>query len=705
MPRSLLPFGTDVGPNAALDTYGDIDTLLSIERVRGSPNADYIYGNNGDNEFAGLAGDDFIDGNGGYDIVRYEDDANYGGNEGVFVNLSDLDYSVSESVASSYSLEGSFVIEAGTASDGFGDQDTLGQHRRGARHRQRRHLGRSQRHEQQRRDHWHGGNDYLVGLGVGYMVGGPGADTFDGTDVVQSDGFDIVDYGRESGSSGVAVNLAGAPVSNPFSAVPLAPGTAWDTFGDIRHADRHRIRSSAASATISSMAEARTKVWRAWPATTTWTAAEAPTKFVTTTTSTGAHPHRVSPSTLPRIRRPTASAITTRSITSRISAATLFADTLTGDGQNNRFRSLAGSDIIDGGGGTDTVDYRRDADFGGDYGVIVNLSGSDYLVGSDVAGEYGMAGAFPVIAHTARDGFGDTDFLTSIERVQGTESDDILIGDDGDNNLQGFGGDDLIIGNGGNDSLDGGAGDDTVQGGAGDDYIRGTAGAADLADGGQDFDVLGFGGETGTITVTLNTGQTGAGQITGTIGGAGVHTDFTNMERVEGTDGGDHFTAGEGVGVSNEFGEFEFVGEAGDDQFTDTSTNRVVTVNYDAEKFSHDGFDGIWGDDADESGVVVNLSSSAQGGVASGTATDTFGNVDTLTGIRSLRLTDASDTFWAGDTGVYVDGKSGDDTLTGGAGNDQLRGGAGNDTDRWCRRRGSSSRRRRRRHPDRRRIE
>jgi Ca2+-binding RTX toxin-like protein len=50
----------------------------------------------------GLKGDDKIDGGGGFDVVRYQRDSNYGAKHGVTVDLT-----------------------KGTAIDGFGDKDTL----------------------------------------------------------------------------------------------------------------------------------------------------------------------------------------------------------------------------------------------------------------------------------------------------------------------------------------------------------------------------------------------------------------------------------------------------------------------------------------------------------------------------------------------------------------------------------------------------
>ena len=114
---------------------------------------------------------------------------------------------------------------------------------------------------------------------------------------------------------------------------------------------------------------------------------------------------------------------------------------LTDDFEN--FRPLAGNDVVDGGTGTDEIDYRDDTFFGGNDGVTVDLA-----------------------MGTAIDGFGDMDSLTSIERVRGTNFDDTLIGDANNNRLRGENGDDTLQGGAGNDRLTGGFGVDTINGGA-----------------------------------------------------------------------------------------------------------------------------------------------------------------------------------------------------------------------------------------------
>ena len=115
------------------------------------------------------------------------------------------------------------------------------------------------------------------------------------------------------------------------------------------------------------------------------------------------------------------------------------ADSFTGDDNNNLFQRLAGADTLDGGLGSDTADYSRDAAEGGTAGVTVDLA-----------------------TGKATDGFGATDTLVSIENATGTGLADTLTGNAVANVLRGGGGGDTITGGGGDDSIDGGSGTDTA---------------------------------------------------------------------------------------------------------------------------------------------------------------------------------------------------------------------------------------------------
>jgi hypothetical protein len=103
---------------------------------------------------------------------------------------------------------------------------------------------------------------------------------------------------------------------------------------------------------------------------------------------------------------------------------------------------VSDDDAIDGGTGTDTVDY----------------SGVTTAVTVDIA------------AGTATGGSGD-DTLTNIENVIGSANNDSLTGDAGANVLDGGDGNDTFAGGSGNDTIVGGEGNDNMLGEAGDDTL------------------------------------------------------------------------------------------------------------------------------------------------------------------------------------------------------------------------------------------
>ena len=233
-------------------------------------------------------------------------------------------------------------------------------------------------------------------------------------------------------------------------------------------------------------------------------------------------------------------------------------------------------------------------------------------------------------------------------------------------------------------------------------FVNGSYGADTVNGTGTSYDIISFMrmpivlGAVGVQGIALNmnlAGTAGAGTITGTFTGGVVNTTFTNLERVIGTNGDDVFFAAPGTS-SSQFQEMAWVGGAGNDRFSDfTDVNETdFMINYDAEKFEDHGAasngNGIWGDTGTEFGVIINLGATninvnvgdGAYAVASGTALDTYRNVDTIERAHKFRLTDTKDYFVASDLGSNVQARGGDDTLLGGAGNDRLRGDGGNDT-------------------------
>ncbi len=131
-----------------------------------------------------------------------------------------------------------------------------------------------------------------------------------------------------------------------------------------------------------------------------------------------------------------------------------YADDITGDRRDNHIRGLAGDDTLDGGRGDDLVRYDRDARYGGEDGVTINLK-RGYAI----------------------DGFGDRDELSGFERAMGTDVRDRIYGSGRGEDLYGLGGNDVILAGGGRDNIEGGAGRDRLDGGSGNDTLSGGSGA------------------------------------------------------------------------------------------------------------------------------------------------------------------------------------------------------------------------------------
>jgi Ca2+-binding RTX toxin-like protein len=123
------------------------------------------------------------------------------------------------------------------------------------------------------------------------------------------------------------------------------------------------------------------------------------------------------------------------------------ADTLIGNAGDNQFEGLAGNDTINGGAGSDWINFFSTSAGFANAGVAVNLA--DGVVSND--------------------GFGNSDTLSSIENVNGSNFSDIIVGSADANLLLGNGGNDTILAADGNDWLRGGDGSDLLDGGAGTD--------------------------------------------------------------------------------------------------------------------------------------------------------------------------------------------------------------------------------------------
>ncbi len=209
-----------------------------------------------------------------------------------------------------------------------------------------------------------------------------------------------------------------------------------------------------------------------------------------------------------------------------------FADSLTGDANNNVIMGGLGADTLNGGAGIDTLSY---ADSGA--GVNINF-GNGYAAGGTAA----------------------RDIISNFENVTGSNFNDTITGDAGANILTGAGGNDSLIGAAGADSLFGDDGNDSLRAGADNDYLEGGAGNDSLAgDTGNDTVLGGAGADTvnGGGNDDVVNGGTGSDML---IGGTGI--DIFVFDTTDGIDTITDFRSGmDKIDVSN-IAAFTFIGGA-----------------------------------------------------------------------------------------------------------------------------------------------
>lgn len=276
-----------------------------------------------------------------------------------------------------------------------------------------------------------------------------------------------------------------------------------------------------------------------------------------------------------------------------------------------------GNDILDGGPTSDDDNFNRDAanyidEFfnGGTQGVTVNLA-----------------------TGVATDAYGGTDTLIEIERVYGTNFDDVLIGSD-----------ETATG----EAFDPYGGNDTIHGGNGEDRLF-----YHLSEG-----VGGLGG----ITATFDTVTEGSGTVLDPFGDTDT---FTGIRELRATQVADTIMGGAGRQIISALDGADTIdGGAGIDEIRfdqDANYGGTFALNLDMELVDGSGY---------------------------ATATDGWGNSDLIRNVEDIRGTGSND-FIGGDAAAntfkgrsgddVLEGRGGDDTLHGENGADMLDGGIGED--------------------------
>lgn len=337
-----------------------------------------------------------------------------------------------------------------------------------------------------------------------------------------------------------------------------------------------------------------------------------------------------------------------------------FDDRLTGDAGANVLNGRLGNDTLDGGDGIDQAVY-----WDATAGVQIDL-GAGKASGAD-----------------------GNDLLIGIERVVGSAFADVIAGDGGDNELTGAAGADTLSGGGGIDQFG-------FAGNAPGEVDRVT----DIANG----ETLSFG--TGLLAVLIQSGDDASGLLnaqvmvgtprngltrvyvgTDTVAGADIIVDLVGSHpagafstdlgpwgtllfdatlnearHIEGTDGGDNLKGGnQGDTLDGDDGDDTLAGSAGNDLLLGDDGFDLLTGGA-----GDDTLDG--GDDSDWI-FYIDATGPVRVDFASGRASGADGN-DVLRDVESVYGSEFADVL-IGDAGDnYLNGRRGNDTLTGGDGID-----------------------------------
>lgn len=297
---------------------------------------------------------------------------------------------------------------------------------------------------------------------------------------------------------------------------------------------------------------------------------------------------------------------------------THLADSLSGNGGNNRLDGGAGDDTLAGGGGQDTL-------YGGDGDDLLKNTGNglhqyDGGTGTNTVSYEGFTTELRLDLASVEgnsNGAGGTEVFVNIQNLTGGTRADQISGDSQKNVLRGGAGD---------DTLSGGADDDQLWGEAGNDVLRGGTGA-DTLNGGNGQDTADY-STANAITLDLGNPGKSLGEAQGDV--------LVDIEVLQGSGFADIFVAG---GSKT---DFRYVGGNGRD-----------TVSFEASAV----------------GVDVRLGVASQKGLAEGAV---YESIENLVGSKQ------ADTLQGDVQANFLSGGEGDDLLLGGlGGNDTLDGGAG----------------------------
>ncbi|MBL4821756.1 MAG: calcium-binding protein [Gammaproteobacteria bacterium] len=375
-------------------------------------------------------------------------------------------------------------------------------------------------------------------------------------------------------------------------------------------------------------------------------------------------------------------------ISIEVVAGSIYADSITGDAQDNLIADWVGGNTLVGGGGFDELTY-----FASGGTITVDLAAGT-ASSTNVGATDTIAGFEKVVIES-----GDTAHLI------GDSANNDLISGSGDDTLIGGDGDDTLDSRAGNDSLDGGAGNDTLYAGEGDDTLTGGDGD-DSLDGGAGIDTVDYSDRTYGMNIHLVNNLAQDRDLINSVTVLGVRESDTlmNIENVVGSDFVDVIWANSVANVIDGGSERDAVSyisagrESGNAGFTidwDPGTGDSITVSNNQEGFESDidtlidiegvigsmGNDSITGNDGDNLIFLFRGSDTVDGGLG----TDTL---QYLGGGNPVEVDLALEKADKGRNGTYddtilgienVQGGGGDDLLIGDGNNNHLLGGSGND--------------------------
>lgn len=305
-------------------------------------------------------------------------------------------------------------------------------------------------------------------------------------------------------------------------------------------------------------------------------------------------------------------------------------NTITGGLANDTITTGIENDIVDGNIGNDTLDYSTYNNIDNDLGIVADLT-----TGS-VTKKYAS---------------NNTDTISNIENVTGTQDNDTITGNSEVNTLQGLAGNDTLRGMAGSDTLDGGIGNDVLEGGADADIIKGGSGN----------DTASYENASGSVSVDLDDGN-GKGVVSGADG----NDTLFEIENVRGSAYADIITGDNNSNILEGLG--------GDDTFFVSGGSDTI--------YGGSGANDIYGDTLNASNSSVAHRIDLEGGQVIGEGTSKAYGIENVVGSSNNDFISGSsvkNTLQGGEGDDTIKGLGGDDFLYGNEGNDTISGGAGND--------------------------